>query len=120
MTSPLEQKKIKVAGPAVVTANRTGDGAVVYRRADGSWTTELDAAAVVTDAAGAQRLLTGALADDLGAVGPYIAPVKLSPGGRVRPGNLRETIRRGGPTVALPALSPFARASQTLAAHVRL
>ena len=26
MTSPLEQKKIKIAGPVVVTANRVGDG----------------------------------------------------------------------------------------------
>ncbi len=120
MTSPLEQKKIKIAGPVVVTANRTGDGAVVYRAADGSWTDQLDAAAIVADAAGAQRLMTGALADDLGAVGPYIAPVTLSPGGRVRPGNLRETIRRGGPTIALPALSLSAPAPQKLAAHVPL
>ena len=35
MTSPLEQKKIKIIGPVVITANRVGDGAVVYRRADG-------------------------------------------------------------------------------------
>ena len=34
MTSPLEQKKIKVTGPVVITANRTGDGAVIYRHAD--------------------------------------------------------------------------------------
>ncbi|HXQ82552.1 MAG TPA: DUF2849 domain-containing protein, partial [Xanthobacteraceae bacterium] len=34
MTSPLEQK-IKVTGPVVVTANRVGDGRVVFRRADG-------------------------------------------------------------------------------------
>ena len=40
MTSPLEQKKIKITGPVVVTANRVGDGAVVYRRADGGWTTD--------------------------------------------------------------------------------
>ena len=33
MTSPLEQKKIKIAGPSVVTAIRTWDGAVVYRTA---------------------------------------------------------------------------------------
>ena len=46
MTSPLEQKKLKITGPVVVTANRVGDGAVVYRRADGGWTTELDGAAV--------------------------------------------------------------------------
>ena len=33
MTSPHEQK-LKVKGPVVVTANRLGDGAVVYRAAD--------------------------------------------------------------------------------------
>jgi hypothetical protein len=102
MTSPLEQKKIKVTGPVVVTANRTGDGAVIYRLADGGWTTTLDAAAIATNAALAQELMTAALADDLGAVGAYVAPVKLLPGGQVRPGNLRELIRRGGPTIELP------------------
>jgi len=107
MTSPLEQKKIKVTGPVVVTANRTGDGAVVYRGGDGGWTTKLDAASVVTNAAGAQELMTAAIADDLGAVGPYVAPVKLLPGGHVRPGNLRELIRLGGPTIELPAGFPL-------------
>jgi hypothetical protein len=110
MTSPLEQKKIKVTGPVVVTANRTGDGAVIYRLADGGWTTALDAAAVVTNAAGAQQLMAAALADDLGAVGAYLAPVELSPGGEVRPGNLRELIRLGGPTIELPvAIAAAAR-----------
>ncbi len=103
MTSPLEQKKIKVTGPVVVTANRARDGAVIYRSGDGGWTTKLDAASVVTDATGAQQLMSAALADDLGAVGPYVAPVKLLPGGHVRPGNLRELIRLGGPTIELPA-----------------
>jgi hypothetical protein len=102
MTSPLEQKKIKITGPVVVTANRVGDGAVVYRGADGGWTTELKAAAVTTDAAAARELMTAAVADDLRAVGSYVAPVKLSPDGQVRPGNLRELIRLGGPTIDLP------------------
>ncbi len=102
MTSPLEQKKIKITGPVVVTANRVGDGAVVYRRADGGWTTHLDGAAIATSAAIASTLMSEAVADDLGAVGPYVAPVKLSPGGHVRPGNLRELIRLGGPTIELP------------------
>jgi len=31
-----------------------------------------------------------------------VAPVKLLPGGNVRPGNLRELIRLGGPTIELP------------------
>jgi hypothetical protein len=110
MTSPLEQKKIKVTGPVVVTANRTGDGAVIYRLADGGWTTTLDAAAVVTNVAGAQQLMSAALADDLGAVGAYVAPVEFLPGGKVRPGNLRELIRLGGPTIELPvAIAAAAR-----------
>jgi len=103
MTSPLEQKKIKITGPVVVTANRVSDGAVVYRLADGGWTTDLDSATVSSDSASVHDLLGAAVADGLRAVDPYIAPVKLTPGGAVRPGNLRERIRRGGPTIELPA-----------------
>jgi hypothetical protein len=102
MTSPLEQKKIKITGPVVITANRVGDGAVVYRRADGGWTTHLDDAAVATNSDGARELIDAANADDLRAVGPYVAPVKLGAGGQVRPGNLRELIRLSGPTIDLP------------------
>ncbi|SRR5579884_565808 len=101
MTSPLDQK-IRVTGPVVVTANRVHDGAVVYRRADGGWTTNLGDAAIATDAAGARALVQAAAEDDLRAVGPYVAPVKVSLGGEVRPGNLREFIRLGGPTIDLP------------------
>ena len=101
MTSPLEQK-IRITGPVVVTANRVADGAVVYRRADGGWTTDIHGAAVATDAPGARQLIAEAAADDLRAVGPYIAPVKLTSGGQVQPGNLRELIRLGGPTIDLP------------------
>ncbi len=101
MTSPLEQK-IKITGPVVVTANRVGDGAVIYRSAEGGWTTALAAAAVATQAADARELVKAAMADDLRAVGPYIAPVKLTGGGEVMPGNLRERIRQRGPTIDLP------------------
>ena len=104
MTSPLEQK-IKITGPVVITANRVGDGAVIYRRADGDWTTALDAATIATTPAVAQELVKAAVADDLRAVGSYIAPVKLSANGEVRPGNLRERIRLRGPTIDLPAMS---------------
>jgi hypothetical protein len=100
MTSPHEQKP-KIKGPVVVTANRLTDGAVVYRTARGGWTTELAGAAVVTTAPAAQDLLNAAVKDDVGAVGPYVAPVELADGG-VRPGNLRERIRLTGPTIALP------------------
>jgi hypothetical protein len=104
MTSPLDQK-IRITGPVVVTANRVGDGAVVYRRADGGWSTALDEATVTADVTIARELIRDAVADDLRAVGSYIAPVKLAADGKIRPGNLREAIRFSGPTIDLPAPS---------------
>jgi hypothetical protein len=98
MTSPLQQK-VKVAGPVVITANRLGDGAVVYRTNDGKWSALLEEAAVLTTAPAASELLAAAAAEDTTAVGAYIAPVRLDGDGRPHPGNLRERIRRGGPTV---------------------
>ena len=102
MTSPLQQK-LKVTGPVVITANRLTDGAVVYRTDDGHWTTDLEQASVVTTAPAASALLDAAVADDIGAVGAYVAPVQVDPDGRPRPGNLREVIRQAGPTFDLPA-----------------
>ena len=104
MTSPLEQK-LKINGPVVVTANRVGDGAVIYRTAHAGWSTDLAAACVVSTVPAATELLRGAVADDLNAVGAYVAPVELAADGTVRPGNLREQIRRMGPTIVLP--TPF-------------
>ena len=101
MTSPHEQKKRKAQGSAVVTANRLGDGAVVYRTVDGDWTTDLAQAAVVSGSEAA-NLLARAEKDGVRAVGPYVAPVDLAPDHRVLPGNLRERIRLAGPTFALP------------------
>jgi hypothetical protein len=102
MTSPLQQK-LKITGPVVITANRLADGAVVYRTPDGRWTTLLERAAVVSTAPAAGELLAAAAADDLGAVGAYVAPVRVDADGSVRPGNLRESIRYAGPTIDLPA-----------------
>jgi Protein of unknown function (DUF2849) len=102
MTSPLQQK-LKVTSPVVVTANRLRDGAVVYRTRDGGWTTRLNDAAVVDTATVATEMLKAANAKDTDAVGAYVAPVELKPDGHVTPGNLREHIRRTGPTIALPA-----------------
>jgi hypothetical protein len=105
VTSPLQQK-LKVTGPVVVTANRLGDGAVIYRTADGAWTNDLAAAAVVTTAPAATEILAAAVADRLKAVDAYVAPVRLTRAHGVLPGNLREQIRFNGPTVALPGASP--------------
>jgi hypothetical protein len=101
MTSPLQQK-IKITGPSVVTANRTWDGVVIYRTASQGWSTDLAEASVVRTADAARALLTEAAADDLGAIGAYIAPVEVEDEGRVKPGNLREHIRLEGVTIDLP------------------
>jgi len=100
MTSPLEQK-IRITGPSIVTANRTFDGAVVYRNGAHGWSTDLAEAAIVRNAEEARALLVEAVADDVGAVGPYIAPVQISESGAIKPGNLREHIRLKGVTIDL-------------------
>ena len=100
MTSPLEQK-IRITGPSVVTANRTWDGAVVYRTAAKDWSTDLADAAVVRAVPDARALLAESVADDVGAVGAYIAPVEIGDNGKLAPGNLREHIRATGVTIAL-------------------
>lgn len=101
MTSPLQQK-IKITGPSVVTANRTADGVVIYRTAAKDWSTDLAQAAIVRAADEARSLLAESVADDVGAIGPYIAPVELDDGGVIKPGNLREQIRLKGVTIPLP------------------
>jgi hypothetical protein len=102
MTSPLEQKKIRIAGPSMVTANRTWDGVVIYRTAQRGWSVSLSDAAIVRTSDEARALLAESVADDVGAVGAYIAPVEVEDGGKIKPGNLREHIRSEGVTIDLP------------------
>jgi Protein of unknown function (DUF2849) len=102
MTSPLEQKKIRITGPSVVTANRTWDGAVIYRTAQQSWSVDLSDAAIVRNSDDARVLLAESVADDVGAIGAYIAPVEVRENGKVKPGNLREHIRSEGITIGAP------------------
>ena len=101
MTSPLQQK-IKITGPSMVTANRTWDGVVIYRTAQQGWSTNLTDAAIVRASDEARSLLNEANADDLGAIGSYIAPVEINDAGKIAPGNLREQIRSEGLTIDLP------------------
>jgi len=102
MTSPLEQKKIRVAGPSVVTANRTWDGIVIYRTARQGWSSDLSDAAIVRSSDEARALLAESMADYVGAVGAYIAPVAVKASGKIKPGNLLEHIRLQGVTIDLP------------------
>jgi hypothetical protein len=100
MTAP-QQQKLRVKGPVVITGNRLGDGAVVYRTAGRGWSTSLHDAAVTTTADEATALLKDANATDIEAVGAYVAPVIVD-GTLIKPGNLRERIRLAGPSFALP------------------
>ena len=106
MTSPHEQK-LKIKGPVVVTANRLHrrcrDLSHRRRRLDHRSRRRRRG----DDARRPRRNCSRrAIADDVGAVGPYVAPVELTPDQRVLPGNLRERIRLAGPTIELPALRP--------------
>ena len=103
MTSPLEQKKTRITGPSVVTANRTWDGAVIWRTASQGWSAELADAAIVRTSDEARALLAESVADDVGAIGAYIAPVEVKNDGAILPGNLREHIRSEGLTIGLAA-----------------
>jgi len=102
MTSPLEQKKIKLSGPSMVTANRTWDGVVIYRTPKQDWSTDLSDAAVVRNSDEGRALRAESVADDVGAIGAYIAPVEIKNTGAIKPGNLREHIRSEGLTIDLP------------------
>jgi Protein of unknown function (DUF2849) len=101
MTAP-QQQKIRVTGPVVITANQLRDGKVVYRAADGRWVTELASAAISTNARDAENLLRAARADAQQILDPYIAPVANGEDGSWVPANLRERIRKDGPTIGLP------------------
>jgi hypothetical protein len=100
MTAP-QQQKLRIRGPVVITANRLADGVVVYRTADGRWSTRLQDAQVTAEADVATRLLKEANESDIEAVSAYVAPVIVE-GGEIKPGNLRERIRVEGPTFTLP------------------
>ena len=86
----------------MVTANRASDGVVIYRTAQQGWSANLSDAAIVRTSDEARTLLGEATADDVGAIGPYIAPVQVDEAGKILPGNLREQIRRDGVTIGLP------------------
>ncbi|MFS8037637.1 DUF2849 domain-containing protein [Xanthobacter sp. AM11] len=101
MTSPL-QRKLRITGPTVVTANRLADGASVWLTASGGWSTTLADAAVAATGDAVGALLDRAHADENTAVGAYPASVVLSGDGTPQPANLRERIRAAGPTIALP------------------
>jgi hypothetical protein len=99
----------------IVTANNLIDGAVVYRTAEGRWSTHVGQALGVSGEAETKALLALAEADAGRqiVVAPYLVEVEGSPG-RWQHKSWRERIRAGGPTVPhdfTPDAEPRRRAS---------
>jgi sulfite reductase (NADPH) hemoprotein beta-component len=86
--------------PTVITANRLGDGVVVFLDASGAWTEDFHRAAALADGAATAEAL--ALAERSEAanevIGPYAIEIE-SRNGHFVPKALREAIRASGPTV---------------------
>lgn len=84
----------------ILTANRLGDGAVVYWSKTGSWATQLAESLVFASAEDAAAVLAeaGTPRAALEIVGPYLMTVDNS-GGEIRPVETRERIRANGPSV---------------------
>ena len=82
----------------IVTANRLGDGEVIYLTAAGGWAERLEDAAVASEIDAAEALLRQAETHRTHAVEPYLIDVSLE-AGRPRPLRYRERLRARGPSV---------------------
>jgi hypothetical protein len=84
----------------MVTANRLGDGLVVFLTADGAWSEDFHRGAILTSEAGKAAALEigakSAAANEV--VEPYWIDLEQR-GGRYVPKALREAIRASGPTM---------------------
>jgi len=91
--------------PQMLTANRLGDGAVVYLAEGGTWVEEFMRGAIWRDEASLKVAVDAgnvAVADRL-VIGPYLINVKESESGPA-PTSVRERIRADrGPTFAVDA-----------------
>lgn len=87
---------------SIVTANRLGDGVVVYFGAGDRWVEALcDALVVADDAAEAALARAERPEHATRVVGPYLMPVTAEIGADARPASTREVIRARGPSVRL-------------------
>ena len=82
-----------------MTAKLTDDAANVWRRADGTWSRDLQQAGVVSDEATAKSLAAAASATEQRQItDPYVIEV-FADGGTIDALSARERIRATGPTV---------------------
>jgi hypothetical protein len=82
----------------VASANRLGDGVVVYLDDAGQWTPRLDRAALSRDESEGAILLERARAEACNVVEPFLVAVSEDEDGTIEPLSLREKIRASGLT----------------------
>jgi sulfite reductase (NADPH) hemoprotein beta-component len=85
----------------IVTANFTEDGAVAWRRSDGTWARAFADAGVVDSEANAKELATTATQREQREItDAYVVPVRALEGA-VELQSARERIRANGPTIRI-------------------
>ncbi|WP_421999669.1 DUF2849 domain-containing protein [Reyranella sp.] len=84
----------------IASANRLGDGMVVFLDDAGQWTTRLDRAAVASGGRAGEILLERARAEAFGVIDPFLVAVAQDADGALEPLSLRERIRASGLTFA--------------------
>jgi Protein of unknown function (DUF2849) len=90
---------VPAANAWVVTGKFTDDAANVWRRADGTWTRDLQQAGIVGDEATAKAFAASALATEQRHItDPYVIEVHAE-NATIDPLTARERIRATGPTV---------------------
>lgn len=91
----------KPEGPRIATANRLRDGLVVFLRADGEWSRDLNEARIAYDDDTAAILEENACDDEKTnhVVGVYLIEVEEQERFGLVPVENRERLRNGGPTV---------------------
>lgn len=82
----------------IITANRLGDGLVIFLTADG-WSADINDATVAESKEQTQALLALAEQDAGRVVGPYEIAVERQDDGGLRPLKYREVLRTRGPSV---------------------
>lgn len=82
----------------IITANRLGDGLVIFLTADG-WSARIGDAVVSESKDDTAALLARAEADASLVVGPYEITVERQADGSLRPVKYREALRTRGPSV---------------------
>ena len=83
---------------SVASANRLGDGVVVFLDDAGEWTTGLDRAAIARDKRSGEILLERARVEAFSVIDPFLVAVTEDDEGRIEPVSLREKIRASGLT----------------------